>query len=76
MKSSFFDLIDPNELEHQPIERAEILPSAWYTPAEYLSLENEAVFNKGRFSVKRELGVWHFQKLVKEHFYAYLKEIF
>jgi choline monooxygenase len=32
-------------------------------------------YDKGRFSVKRELGVWHFQKLVKQSFSAYLKHV-
>lgn len=45
MKSSFSDLIDPYELGYQPIERADTLPSAWYTQAEYLSLEHEAIFS-------------------------------
>lgn len=31
-----------------------------------------SVYDKGRFSVDRELGVWHFQKLVKKSFSAYL----
>ncbi len=33
------------------------------------------VYDKGRFSVKRELGVWHFQKLVKQSFSAYLRHV-
>ena len=30
-------------------------------------------YDKGRFSVKRELGVYHFQSLVKKHFGAHLR---
>lgn len=33
-----------------------------------------AAYDKGRFSVQRELGVWHFQKLVKKSFSAYLDD--
>lgn len=33
-----------------------------------------AAYDKGRFSVERELGVWHFQKLVKKSFSAYLDD--
>lgn len=31
-----------------------------------------SAYDKGRFSVERELGVWHFQTLVKKSFSAYL----
>lgn len=36
-----------------------------------LGLQSKA-YNKGRFSVKRELGVYHFQSLIKEQFRAHI----
>ncbi len=44
--SSDSSLIKPEDLELKPIERADTIPSAWYTTSVFLELEENAVFKK------------------------------
>lgn len=39
-------MIDPRDLEIQPLERSETIPSSWYTKREILELEHEHIFRK------------------------------
>jgi choline monooxygenase len=59
------DLIVSADIQREDIDICE---------AVQLGLRSD-VYDKGRFSVKREMGVWHFQKLVKQSFSAYLKHL-
>lgn len=38
--------INPKEFEVKPIEKAETIPSAWYTHRDQLEIENKAIFSK------------------------------
>ena len=40
------DLIQSEELHQEPIERAQTIPSEWYTNPEVLKFEQEAIFSK------------------------------
>jgi hypothetical protein len=51
------------------LSRASTLPSRYYTDPTVLEPEKELVsrsYGTGRFSAKRENGVYHFQSLVSE----------
>jgi choline monooxygenase len=39
-------VIDPRDLEIQPLERSQTIPSSWYTSREILNLEYEHIFRK------------------------------
>ena len=41
--------------------------NGFYNVCKHRGLQSKA-YNKGRFSVKRELGVYHFQSLIKKSF--------
>lgn len=57
------DLKTSGEIQEEDIEICELVQKGLGSQA----------YHKGRFSVERELGVWHFQSLVKQSFSAYLR---
>ncbi len=57
------DLKISGEIQQEDIEICELVQKGLGSQA----------YHKGRFSVERELGVWHFQSLVKQSFSAYLR---
>ncbi len=44
MKSHLFSTLVGDELKIQPIERAETIPSSWYTQSDFMQLDHEAIF--------------------------------